>query len=71
MRWELLDRYLAGECTVGERADVECWLAASPAVRAFLEQLTNPAPSDAPKAEVWARLERELGPGLKLGGNGA
>ncbi len=69
MRWELLDRYLAGECTLAERADVERWLAESPARPAFLAQLSNPTASDAQKAAVRARLERELGPGLKRGGN--
>jgi hypothetical protein len=72
MRLELLDRYLGGECTSAERASVERWLAESPARQALLEQLANPGPtaSDAQKAEVRARLEREMGSGLKLGGNG-
>ena len=73
MRWELLDRYLTGECTTTERAYVERWLAESPARRGLLEQFTKPDPTatDAQKAEVRARLERELGSWLKLGGNGA
>ncbi len=72
MRWELLNRYLAGECTIAERASVERWLAESPARQELLKQLTkpNPAATDAQKAELRARLERELGPGLKLEGDG-
>ncbi len=73
MRWELLDRYLADECTVAERAYVERWLAESSPRRELLEQLTrrSPAASDAQKTEIWARLEREMGSERKLGGNGA
>jgi anti-sigma factor RsiW len=72
MRWELLNRYLAGECTIAERAYVERWLAESPVRQELLEQFTKPNPmaTDAQKAEIRARLERELGPELKLGGNG-
>jgi anti-sigma factor RsiW len=67
MRWELLDRYLLGECSLPERAQVEQWLAESPARRKLLEQLTMPeepdsAASRARKAAVWARLEQELDP---------
>ncbi len=67
--WELLDRYLAGEATADERARVEAWLAEDPehwaqlaALRDAIAQaaLTEPAVEQA-KAEVWARLEGELG----------
>ena len=72
MRWELLNCYLGGECTIAERAYVERWLAESPARQGLLKQLTKPnaMATDAQKAEVRARLEREMGPGLKLGDNG-
>ncbi len=72
MRWELLNRYLGGECTIAERAYVERWLAESPVRQGLLKQLTKPNPmaTDAEKAELRARLERELRPGLKLEGNG-
>lgn len=74
MRWELLDRYLLGECSPAERAEVEQWLAESPARRKLLEQLAMPEELDSAasrdrKAAVWARLERELDPERKLGGD--
>jgi anti-sigma factor RsiW len=76
MRWELLDRYLLHECSPAERAQVEQWLAKSPARRKLLEQLsrseaTDSTASRARKAEVWARLELELDQGLKLSGDDA
>jgi transmembrane sensor len=67
--WELLDRYLTGEATADEREQVEAWLAEDPerwaqitALRDALAQaaLSEPAVDEA-MAEVWARLERELG----------
>jgi transmembrane sensor len=76
MDWELLDRYLAGEATAEERAWVEAWLAEDPehwaqltALRDAIAQaaLAEPAVEEA-RAEVWARLERELG-GAGQGGN--
>ncbi len=74
MRWELLDRYLLRECSPPERAEVEQWLAESPARRKLLEQLAmseepDSAASRAHKAAVWARLELELDPGLKQRGD--
>lgn len=36
-----LSRYLAGECTAAERADVETWLAGDPARRELLASLTT------------------------------
>ena len=71
MRWELLDRYLLGECNLAERTEVEQWLAESPARRKLLEQLDEPdsAASRARKAAAWDRLERELDPERKLGGD--
>jgi anti-sigma factor RsiW len=76
MRWELLDRYLLGGCSLAERAEVEQWLAESPARRKLVEQLTmsdepDSAASHARKAAVWARLQLELDSGLKLGGDDA
>ncbi|HTC24177.1 MAG TPA: hypothetical protein VK688_07435, partial [Gemmatimonadales bacterium] len=67
--WELLDRYLSGEATPEERARVEAWLAEDPErwaqvaeLRQAIEQaaLSEPAVEEA-KAEVWARLQREVG----------
>jgi transmembrane sensor len=67
--WELLNRYLAGEATDEERERIEAWLAEDPerwaqlaALRDALAQadLGDSAVEQA-KAEVWARLERELG----------
>ena len=72
MRWELLDRYQLGQCSPAERAEVEQWLAKSPARRDLLEQLTKPdepSASRARKGAAWERLERELHPGRKLGGD--
>jgi anti-sigma factor RsiW len=74
MRWELLDRYQFGQCNAAERAEVEQWLAESPARRELLEQLTAPDEPGSPapharKAAAWDRLERELHPGRKLGGD--
>ena len=72
MYWDLLDRYLGGECTIVERAEVERWLAESPDRQGLLEQLTtsDPVAARAKSAEIRARLKHELGLGLKLGGNG-
>jgi hypothetical protein len=74
MRWELLDRYQLGQCNPVERAEVELWLAESPVRRELLEQLTTPDEPDSPssrarKAAAWDRLERELRPGRRLGGD--
>ena len=66
--WELLDRYLSGEATPEERARVEAWLAEDPErwaqvaeLRDAIERaaLSEPAVEEA-RAEVWARLEREI-----------
>jgi len=74
--WELLDRYLAGEATAEERARVEAWLAEDPehwaqlaALRDAIAQaaLAEPAVEQA-KAEVWARLQAELGGAGGAGG---
>jgi anti-sigma factor RsiW len=70
MRLELLDRYLVGDCTAAERASVEAWLAEEPARRVLLELLveTGPQVPDALKAEIRARLAREMDQGYRLGG---
>ncbi len=72
MRWDLLNRYLGGECTIAERAEVARWLAESPDRQGLLEQLTtsDPTATRAKRSEIRARLEHELGLGLKRGGNG-
>ena len=67
--WKLLDRYLTGEATADEREQVEVWLAEDPErwaqVAALRDALAEAALSEGAveeaKAEVWARLERELG----------
>jgi hypothetical protein len=74
MRWELLDRYLLRECSPLERAEVERWLAESPARRKLLEQLITPDEPGSPAsrariAAAWTRLEQELDPGRRLGGD--
>jgi len=67
--WELLDRYLSGEATPEERARVEAWLAEDPErwaqvaeLRDAIERaaLSEPAVEEA-KADIWARLQREIG----------
>lgn len=74
MRWELLDRYLLGECSPTERAEVKRWLGESPVRRKLLEQLSTPDEPDSPAlrariAAAWDRLRDELDPGRKLGGD--
>jgi ferric-dicitrate binding protein FerR (iron transport regulator) len=76
MDWELLDRYLSGDASPDERARMEAWLAEDPehwaqlaALREALAKaaLSDPAVEEA-KAEIWARLEREIGrPGNPAG----
>jgi len=69
MDWELLDRYLSGEASPDERQRVEAWLADDPErwaqVAALREAIAKAALSESAleeaKAEVWARLEREMG----------
>ena len=69
MDWELLDRYLSGEESPDERARVEAWLADDPErwaqLTALREAIAKAALSESAleeaKAEVWARLEREIG----------
>ena len=69
MDWQLLDRYLSGDASPEEQARMEAWLAEDPehwaqlaALREALEKaaLSDPAVEKA-KAEVWSRLEREIG----------
>jgi transmembrane sensor len=69
MDWELLDRYLSGDASPEERERIEAWLAEDPEhwaqLTALQDALANAALSepavDEAKAEVWARLEREVG----------
>ncbi|MFL5496407.1 MAG: FecR domain-containing protein [Gemmatimonadales bacterium] len=68
MDWELVDRYLSGEASSEDRERVEAWLAEDPEhwaqFAALREALTKSALSESAveeaKAEVWARLEREV-----------
>jgi transmembrane sensor len=62
MDWELLDRYLARECTAEERERVERWMEAAPLNRRRVELLadviaTSPA---TPSVEVRKSIERQL-----------
>ena len=68
MDWQLLDRYLSGNASPEEQERMEAWLAEDPqhwaqlaAVREALEKaaLSDPAVERA-RAEVWARIEREI-----------
>jgi hypothetical protein len=63
MRWELMDKYLAGECSATEHAEVERWLSEAPARRLLLEQLAGPGAGalSQTRAEIWARLLQEVG----------
>ncbi len=60
--WELLDRYLAGECTAEERERVERWMDAAPLNRRRVELLTDAISMAAvtPRVEVWESIERQL-----------
>lgn len=64
MRWELMDRYLAGECTGSELTEVERWLSGSPQRRQLLDQLAGPGEVELrdARAAIWARLESEVDP---------
>ena len=62
MDWELLDRYLARECTAEERVRVERWMAKTPSNRRRVELLTDATlmASATPRTEVWELIERQL-----------
>jgi anti-sigma factor RsiW len=64
MHWELMDRYLAGECSAPELAAVERWLSESPKRRHLLEQLAGPGEVEVgeARAKIWARLQDEVAP---------
>src|SRR5688500_20283620 len=66
--WNLLDRYLAGECTPEERTRVERWLAEDASRRRTLEAMRAAFGEEGSageqrqrKSAAWARLARELG----------
>src|SRR5580765_27290 len=69
MDWELLDRYLSGVASADERERIEAWLAEDPEhwaqLAALRDAIAKAALSETAiqeaKAEVWARLEREVG----------
>jgi transmembrane sensor len=75
--WELLDRYLSGDASPDERGRVEAWLAEDPERWAQLavlrEAIAKAALSESAveeaKAEVWARLEGEIGGARHSRGN--
>ena len=63
MRWELLDRFLRGECDGAERAEVDRWAAESPRHRQALEELAasfGHAGDESSAKLVWDELMREL-----------
>lgn len=76
--WELLDRYLSGEATQEECARVEAWLAEDPEHWAQVAELRDAIESAAlsepvvegARAEIWARLEREIEGAEDGGGRG-
>lgn len=61
--WELLDRYLARQCSAAERELVERWMAASPANRRYVEGLVHVLGSNdvsvsaERKGELWSALD--------------
>src|SRR5688500_4980957 len=62
MDWELLDRYLARECSAEERARVERWMAEAASNRRRVELLAE-AISVTPtrsRPEVWESIERRV-----------
>jgi transmembrane sensor len=72
---ELLDRYLSGDASPEENARVEAWLAEDPErwaqLTALREQIAEAALSESAveeaKAEVWERLEGEVGRARHVG----
>ncbi len=62
MDWELLDRYLARECTVEEHERVERWMEAALLNRRRVELLADALVADpaTPRVEVWESIERQL-----------
>ncbi len=67
MYWELLDRFLADECTAEEREEVERWMEQAPGHRRRITLLASASASAPahPKTEVWTAIETELRPQLK------
>ncbi len=63
MRWELMDRYLAGECDPTELREVELWLSEVPPRRQLLERLAGPGDLEVKEARatIWERLRNEVG----------
>lgn len=63
MDWQLLDRYLARECSTEERVRVERWMAEAPSNRRRVELLADATMStpSRPRTEVWESIERQLG----------
>jgi ferric-dicitrate binding protein FerR (iron transport regulator) len=64
--WERLARYLAGECTPSEAAEIERWISASPERRELVASLERQwthaglAREGVNVDRAWARLQREL-----------
>lgn len=60
--WELLDRYLARECSAEERAWVERWMAETRSNRRRVELLADAAAATParPRSEVWDSIKRQL-----------
>ena len=67
--WERLARYVAGEASPAERAEVERWIAASTEHKAVLDAIERrwaaaAAPHEAPIDRAWARLSSKLSSAL-------
>jgi transmembrane sensor len=67
--WERLARYVSGEASSAERAEVERWVAASTEHKAMLDSLERrwaaaAAPREAPIDRAWARLSSKLSSAL-------
>ncbi len=66
VNWNLLARYLSGNCTAGERADVEAWRAGKPEhgrLLAELEEVWQAMPPAVPLPDVealWTRIEGDM-----------
>jgi transmembrane sensor len=71
--WERLARYLVGECSPEEAAEIERWAAADPARQESVDQMrtvwakAEVSPSGWDTAAAWAALDRKLDAGTHAG----
>jgi hypothetical protein len=63
VHWELVDRYLAGECVPQEIVEIERWVSELPERRRLLDQLAGPGEVEITEARamIWARIHDEVG----------